>query len=309
MKKVTVIGCGIIGLTTAIKLEQAGYEVRIVTKNLHFKTTSAVAAAIWMPFKADPVELVNQWSLESYEVFKNQSQDPITGVSMVDFNYLSQEDKTPDWANTLPPNSLRKASTTELPPSYKYGYIAHVPLIETPIYLDYLFDEFRGEIIIDEILNFEELDIPDSVIINCTGLESRVLANDTSVYPIKGQVIKVAASGDIICAADEHPDHFFYIIPRRDCIVLGGSAIAHDYSSHVDDKITQTIFERVQKIEPKILTSQSLKVETGLRPYRPTIRLEKESGRNIIHNYGHGGCGFTVSWGCANSVLELVKTI
>ena len=70
MKKVTVIGCGVIGLTTAIHLEKAGYEVRIITNKLHFRTTSAIAAAIWMPFKAEPAELVNRWSLETYFTFK-----------------------------------------------------------------------------------------------------------------------------------------------------------------------------------------------------------------------------------------------
>ncbi|MFT5385225.1 MAG: D-amino-acid oxidase, partial [Saprospiraceae bacterium] len=193
MKNITVIGSGIIGLTTAIKLEREGYNVRIITRNLHFKTTSAVAAAIWMPFKAAPVELVNQWSLETYEVFRQQSLDPITGISMVDFIYLSQEDNVPEWEKAAPPGSLRKATKSELPPSYSFAYIAHVPLIETPIYLDFLFDEFRGEIVLDEILNFEEIERPDSWIINCTGLGSRVLAKDTLLYPIKGQIVKMEA--------------------------------------------------------------------------------------------------------------------
>jgi D-amino-acid oxidase len=46
----------------------------------------------------------------------------------------------------------------------------------------------------------------------------------------------------------------------------------------------------------------------GLRPFRRSgVRLERDrlrDGRTIIHNYGHGGAGFTMSWGCAHEVLE-----
>ena len=309
MKKITVIGCGVIGLTTAITLERAGYEVKIVTKNLHFKTTSAIAAAIWMPYKADPADLVNQWSLETYHILEKQSLDPISGISMVDLKYLSQTDEIPSWEDAAPSRALRKAEKTELPSPYSYGYIAHIPLIETPIYLEYLFDEFRGEILLDEILSFEEIESSDSLIINCTGLGSRILAEDNALYPVKGQIVKIKTTENIICAADDHPDHFFYIIPRRDCIVLGGSSEPYNFNPNPNDDITRTIFERAQKVDSKIKESDLLAVETGFRPYRPSIRLEKDPERNIIHNYGHGGSGFTVSWGCSKAVLDIVEQI
>ncbi len=105
------------------------------------------------------------------------------------------------------------------------------------------------------------------------------------------------------------PKHFFYIIPRRDCVVLGGSAEPHNYNLQIDDALTQAIFDRTQKVDPKIKKSNLVKVETGLRPYRSEIRLEKAQNRNIIHNYGHGGSGFTVSWGCAQKVLEIIEVL
>lgn len=307
MKNVTVIGCGVIGLTTAIHLERAGYSVKIVTNKLHFRTTSAIAAAIWMPFKAEPADLVNQWSLETYSIFKEMSKDPITGVSMVDFNYLLQEDISPDWKDAIPAEAIRKADKKELPKPYQYGYIARVPLIETPIYLEYLFDEFRGEIIMDEVLSFEELRPEDGMVINCTGLGSRLLLEDKDLYPVKGQVVKVKRTENILYAADDHPDHFFYIIPRKDCIVLGGTAEAHQYNTSPSKAATQKIISNAQKIAPELKSSEIIIAETGLRPYRHSIRLEKEPDKNIIHNYGHGGSGFTVSWACANAVLKLVE--
>jgi len=307
MKNITVIGCGVIGLTTAIHLERAGYKVRIITKNLHFKTTSAIAAAIWMPFKAEPPELVNRWSLETYHVLEKESHDPITGVKMVDFQYLSQADEIPPWETAIPAEALRKAQPNELLSDYRFGYIAKVPIIETPIYLEYLFDEFRGEIILDEILSFEEIEAPDTIVVNCTGLGAKPLTGDEKLYPVKGQLVKLEADSSITAAADDHPDHFFYIIPRRDCIVLGGSAEANEYQLNTDEATVRQILERSGKVEPKIKDLKVLKKEAGLRPYRSTIRLEKEAGRNIIHNYGHGGSGFTVCWACAAEVQSLVE--
>jgi D-amino-acid oxidase len=49
----------------------------------------------------------------------------------------------------------------------------------------------------------------------------------------------------------------------------------------------------------------------GLRPRRPAVRLELErrDGKAIIHNYGHGGAGISLSWGCAQEVVELVRQV
>lgn len=309
MKNITVLGCGVIGLTTAICLEKAGFQVKIIAKNLHFKTTSAIAAAIWMPFKADPIELVNQWSLETYHILEKQSKDLLTGVKMVDFIALSPTDKTPPWAGAMPDGFLRKANKKELPPSYSYGFVAKVPIIETPIYLEYLFDEFRGEIILDEVLDLAEVCNQESIVINCTGLGAKQLIDDPLLYPVRGQIVKVQAQPDFITIANDDPDNFFYIVPRKDCIVLGGTTEANNYSLKPNDFFTQQIIERTKKIAPDIQNLPILKVEVGLRPYRSSIRLEKEKGKNLIHNYGHGGSGFTVSWGCANAVLKMVRTL
>ncbi len=51
-----------------------------------------------------------------------------------------------------------------------------------------------------------------------------------------------------------------------------------------------------------------IRLVAGLRPYRRgSVRLEAELGDPLlVHNYGHGGSGFTLSWGCAQEVLEMI---
>jgi D-amino-acid oxidase len=61
----------------------------------------------------------------------------------------------------------------------------------------------------------------------------------------------------------------------------------------------------------KIERSDVIAQRVGLRPYRRAgIRLESArlgDGRPVIHNYGHGGAGFTLSWGCAEEVCRLAQ--
>jgi len=98
-----------------------------------------------------------------------------------------------------------------------------------------------------------------------------------------------------------------YAIPRtNDCVFGGTNELSANLAA--DPTITSQIVEecsRVLNIErPRVLTER-----VGLRPFRRSgVRLERDQsrhGRTVIHNYGHGGAGFTLSWGCAREVLEL----
>ncbi len=150
----------------------------------------------------------------------------------------------------------------------------------------------------------------DQLIINCTGLAARDLIPDPLLYPVHGQIVKVAPVPNISCIAADFPfgtgtDKIAYVIPRKDCLVLGGTAIKHFDDLNSNPEITTEIIERCKQIAPKLNHLKIQSVEVGLRPGRSEIRIERVG--NIIHNYGHGGAGFTVSWGCANQVIQLIK--
>src|SRR5215210_4260196 len=67
--RVIVVGAGVIGLTCAVRLLEAGHRVDVVARDLPLETTSAVAAAIWYPYRALPQDRVTAWSAASYAVF------------------------------------------------------------------------------------------------------------------------------------------------------------------------------------------------------------------------------------------------
>ena len=79
---VMVAGCGVIGLTAAICLREAGVDAGIVAAELPPGTTSSVAAAIWYPYKAYPEDRVLSWGSRTLEVFEELSGAAESGVVM-----------------------------------------------------------------------------------------------------------------------------------------------------------------------------------------------------------------------------------
>lgn len=312
MQQITIIGCGISGLTTAIVLQDAGFEVNIIAENLPQNTTSAVAAAIWFPYAVQPREKVNHWSYASYKKFEALSELPEAGVSMVELTVLIEKEADAWWKKALPAGKVYQANPEDLPGKFPLGYILTVPMIETPIYLAYLFDRFQqagGRFIQQKITNLLTLTQGDRIVVNCAGLGARELVDDQAMYPIQGQIVKSKPKKEARYIVAEFTfgnagTELAYVFPRRDCVVLGGTAVKGAESITPDPQVSEGILARCQAISPELGPIEIEHVAVGLRPGRPEIRLEREG--NIIHNYGHGGGGFTVSWGCAGEVRKWV---
>jgi D-amino-acid oxidase len=120
--RVAIIGAGVSGLTCGVVLAEAGYETAIFAAEPPAETTSAVAAAMWFPYDAEPLDKVIAWALQSYEVFRELSRDPATGVSMIELRTFSRGDKLPipSWASGF---NARSISETE--------FVMTVPLSDT----------------------------------------------------------------------------------------------------------------------------------------------------------------------------------
>lgn len=311
-KKTTIIGCGVSGLTIGILLLEKGHEVEIVTKELPKDTTSAKAAAVWFPYEAEPKDKVSRWSKESYEKFLALCDETESGVSMIPMTVIIQKEEDAWWVDALPDGQWRRTTEEELPSPYSLGYLINVPLAETHIYLDYLVNKFKklgGTIIVQEVKNLDQFSTYE-LVINCTGLGSRELVDDKEMIPIHGQIVKAVPKKDIQCITaeftyGEKQDQLAYVFPRTDCIVLGGTCVKGLESLEPNSEYTHGIIERCRELEPNLGDVEIQSVTVGLRPGRSSIRIERDG--NIIHNYGHGGAGFTVSWGCAMEVIKLIN--
>jgi len=313
LPKIAIIGCGVSGLTVGLVLLRQGYHVEIITQKLPAFTTSTIAAAIWLPYQINPIELANKWSNISYKKFQKLAHHPTSGISIIPTKILLQKEEDAWWKTAIPKEFIRKALPSELSDDSTCGYIIQAPLIETPLYLKYLLDTFQdlgGTISIDTIKDIDEFTKEKELVINCTGLGSRELLNDQSMYAIQGQIVQLQASDKVPCVLAEYTfgakgEDLAYVVPRKDCVILGGTLVKNAEDTTPKDLVTKGIIERCQQLVPATKGLPVKNVVVGLRPGRPTLRLERIG--NLIHNYGHGGGGFTVSWGCASEVLGLVK--
>ncbi len=148
------------------------------------------------------------------------------------------------------------------------------------------------------------------VIVNCTGLGAQHLLGDGSLVPVRGQIVVVEQVGlTEWLLADTDPELSTYVVPRERTIVLGGTAEVGKTSLEPDTATAQGIRDRCVALLPAVAPARIIGHRVGLRPTRPAVRLERDqlsSGQPVVHNYGHGGAGWTLSYGCAADVVNLV---
>ncbi|HEU5230836.1 MAG TPA: FAD-dependent oxidoreductase [Ktedonobacteraceae bacterium] len=313
---ILIIGCGISGLTTGISLLQAGHSVQAWARDLPPNTTSNIAAAIWYPYKAYPIDKVTAWGKVAFQEFKRLEHSEGCGVFMATIMELKPiPSADPWWVAAV--DSFRHANKEELPPGYPDGYIFEAPVIDTRIFLDYLVQTFQaqgGLIIQRSITSLAEAFEHSAIVVNCSGLGACTLVGDHDLHPARGQTIRIKHNGYRMGVVDEEgANKLAYIVPRTSDIILGGTYEEHNESTEIDPEETQAILQRCGRIAPQfpsIRPEDILSVQCGLRPVRSTIRLEAERvapDRLLLHNYGHGGAGITLSWGCAAAVVELLR--
>lgn len=294
------MGAGVTGLSCAVRLAEAGHRVDVLARDLPLETTSVVAAALWYPYRALPQDRVTAWAAVSYDEFVELAGDPRTGVAMRHGTELfTQRQPDPWWAAAVP--ELRRVARPAGP--YRDGWSFVAPVVEMPVYLGWLRDVVheRGGSITRMAL--AGLPTGGDVVLNCAGLGARLLAGDREVTPVRGQVVLVEQFGLDRWWLD--PAGPTYVVPRRDEVVVGGTALEGEWSRTPDPDVTDQILARAARLVPGVAAARVLRVAVGLRPARPSVRLERE-GR-VVHCYGHGGAGVTLSWGVAAEVRDLVR--
>lgn len=306
--QVTVIGCGVSGLTTATVLRRRGHDAHIVTRELPHDCVSEVAGAIWSPTTVEPAERTGPWAIESRRVFAGLADNPATGVAPMVHVDLKR-DAEPHWGESTP--WVTRLGSGDVPSGYAGGLRIDGFRIEPPIYLDWLLAEFEGlggTVALTTVS--DPTDVAGDAVVNCSGLGSRELVDDETVYPIRGQMVLVPNPGITEGIADEtDPSRISYVYPRSTHVYLGGQRAPEDNRTDPDPELTARILADAPRLDPRVAGRPVVTERVGFRPGRPEVRLEAEQlsdGRTIVHNYGHGGAGYIMSWGCAAEVASLL---
>jgi D-amino-acid oxidase len=308
-REAIVVGCGVSGLSTAIRLLESGFKVRIVTRERTPHTTSDIAAAVWYPFRCGPPDRALLWSRRSFRALRELARDPETGVTMVPGVDLHEtEIGEPWWKEAV--DDFRAAEEGELAAGYPSGHVFTAPVVAMPVYLKWLESRvaaLSGTIETRSVASLDALLLEASLIVNCTGLAARELTADEDLHPIRGQIVRVAPGfADRFVQAGGQRRPLTYIIPREDCTVLGGTADENVWDLEVNPHTSDAILSRCRDLEPELAHAPVLSHAVGLRPGRSEVRLDtiRHPGGIIVHNYGHGGSGVTLSWGCADEVTR-----
>ncbi|MGW2741544.1 FAD-dependent oxidoreductase [Streptomyces sp. NPDC001450] len=310
-----VVGSGVAGLTTAVVLAESGRRVRVWAREPAERTTSAVAGALWWPYRIEPEPLVGAWALDSLGVYEELADRPEeTGVRLVEGVHRGTRlDELGTWAGRVP--GLRPVAG---------GLAARLPLIDMPVHLAWLRERFAkasearwgsprtrsggGTVEVREVTDLAA--VPARVVVNCTGLGARSLVPDPAVRPVRGQLVVVENPGITtwFTSVEHSSDTSTYFFPQPGGLLLGGTAEEDSWSLEPDPATAAAIVARCAAVRPEIAGARVLAHRVGLRPARDAVRLERQplpDGRVLVHNYGHGGAGITVAWGCAREAAGL----
>ena len=206
----------------------------------------------------------------------------------------------PWWAEAVP--DLHRVAPVD---GYADAWSFTAPVVDMPVYLDWLrhrLEDLGGTVTRMSLGGLPPADRPDEVVVNCAGMGSRLLARDVSVRPVRGQVVLVSGVELDRWWLDESGPT--YVVPRSDVVVVGGTDDDGDWSRTPSPQVATAILERATRLVPALAKAEVVAHRVGLRPVRPEVRLDVE-GR-VVHCYGHGGAGVTLSWGCADEVTRLV---
>ncbi|MGH7714105.1 MAG: FAD-dependent oxidoreductase, partial [Gemmatimonadaceae bacterium] len=228
--------CGAVGLATGRLLQDRGFAVTIYARELPPNTTSNIAGAQWNPVSVVDADQrsasfdaqFERASRFAYRYFQLLS-GPRYGVSWRENYFLSA---TPRQGGRTGIMALigDLLPIDEVPPNeHPFGqlYVSRMLTmhIEPSVYLAAVLADFRlagGRVVVHSFADAQSCaQLPEPLIINCTGLGAATLFGDSELIPIKGQLTVLAPQPEVDYITIGPGD--LYMMPRQDGIVLGGT--------------------------------------------------------------------------------------
>jgi D-amino-acid oxidase len=308
---ILVIGAGVMGLTSGICLSEAGFDVTILARELPSETTSATAGAIWGPYEVEPFNQVDRWGRTTLAELQGLATVANSGVKLTAGRQMARQvTAAPLWSRHL--SSFRSIPPESLTAQYRSGWRFVAPVLDMPRYLDYLADRLRaaGGTVRRGTLDRIPADTAGAIVVNCSGVGARSLVPDPTVRPIRGQSVVVTNPGvtEFFVEMRGTDAKQLYIFPHSDNVVLGGTFEDGESDCTADPNEARRIIDECTEIEPTLRGAEIVEHRVGLRPSRPQVRFEmiRRHGATVFHNYGQGGAGVSISWGCARELTDTI---
>ncbi|MEH2015562.1 FAD-dependent oxidoreductase [Nostoc sp.] len=354
---ILVIGAGVSGLTTAICLREVGFRVVIVADRFAPDLTSIVAGALWEWPPAvcgshgapRSLERSKDWCMTTYNKFKKihaEFGSEETGLYLKDAYFYFKDvlenrptelrkmnelkDKVDGFERGL--QIVKETIDLNFKGGIKDAYKHMAPTTNTDVYMKWLLQQVKDigceiiqeKITVNVVQNEQELlrRFNAKAIVNCAGLGSIATTGDTSMYPLRGALVRVKNLGGVVtdahCISHEesslNEQDIVYIVPRGDdLVVLGGLTQQDQWDTDLSLEVPiirqmyDGCLEFLQELRELPLDEKE-PVRTGLRPLtEENVCVERVLNTHVFYNYGHGGSGVTLSWGCSQEIVQLVQ--
>lgn len=347
---ILVVGAGVIGLTTAIRLAEAGHDVAVVAQETPRSIflddsarqkgtyTSSGSGGLWMPFLLEG-EKIEKWATTTYQEYEKRGED--VGITFHEGFFLcAKENPELPWYTELTNLKVKTNEDDErIPKEYTAALNFKAPVVNTAIYLLHLQDcaeslgvsitltkELKDEDDEDDDEHLWDMECirtytgPETIVVVCTGVGSSLICPTEKLIPGRGITVRIRKPGDkdyfitespldgIVGSYDE--GLLAYCIPKgKDLYTLGGTFFKGDWKEYALEEEVEGVIQRACKIlqvdEKEVVVDTTW---TGLRPITESGQAKVEIVEDqIIANFGHGGSGLTVCWGCAEEVCDIVK--
>ncbi|MEM9653470.1 MAG: FAD-dependent oxidoreductase [Actinomycetota bacterium] len=309
-QKLVVVGAGMIGLSTAVRLAESGNEVTVVTADDPSATTSTSATGmVGLGFPGQPDD-VARWRKSTVAELTGLFDRGVGVRAQPGLLASRNRFDAPDSLNEL--RGFRVATDAELPEGFASGFWLDMIAVDLELYLPYLVDRLAGagaQLTIGLVDDFESIDA--DAVVNCCGIGAQRLVDDPDLRADWGMHVVVGNNVGLDHHFMEMPAERRWIswMPHGDRILIGGASVLDRDDNAADPTIETELLNMLDLARPDLAACPRIGTNAGVRPLRSTVRVEAETpanGRTLVHNYGHGGLGLSLSWGTADEVVSLL---
>lgn len=347
-QRVVVVGAGVVGLSCAVQLAEAGYDTNVLARELPQETSSASGHGMWLPWGVELGTAEQSWAqdtlLEYERLIASPSRDDKPraashgkpraashdGPNAANGDNASSDGEehgitaragvvldqhhSPATAQRLESVAAERdiASVANPAPGFDHGWHLTVPLVDPKLYLAYL---QRRLIKADGTLT--RMPVPQlpsrGITVNATGVASRALAQDASTDGMRLQIVETTNPGIRRWLTDTGTadGHRISVVPHSDRVIVGGILRNGDWGTLAEARASELIMDKAIKVVPELARADVIRDRVGIVPMRPSTRVatQRIGQAQIVHCYGHRELGFTTAWGSATEVVAQVERL